>query len=97
MTTHERRSVSISDLKANLSRHLGEVRRGREIEILNRGRPVARLVPAAGSGDRDRERLVARGFLRPGRGGAAALLRKPLVEIPGNLLRALDDDRDDRV
>jgi prevent-host-death family protein len=37
-------TVPISDLKADLSRHLREVRRGGEIQVLERGTPVARLV-----------------------------------------------------
>ena len=34
-------AVSISDLKANLSRYLREVRRGGEVHVLDRGAPVA--------------------------------------------------------
>ena len=34
---------SISELKANLSRYVNEVRRGGEVQILNRGIRVARL------------------------------------------------------
>ena len=40
-------TASVSELKANLSRYLREVRRGGEVQVLNRGTPVARLVPAA--------------------------------------------------
>ncbi|HEY7514112.1 MAG TPA: type II toxin-antitoxin system prevent-host-death family antitoxin, partial [Vicinamibacteria bacterium] len=41
--------VSVTDLKAHLSRYLREVRRGGEVQILERGVPVARLtaLPAA--------------------------------------------------
>ena len=44
-------TVSISELKANLSRYLREVRRGGEVQVLDRGAPVARLVPAAATDD----------------------------------------------
>ena len=45
-------TASVSELKANLSRHLREVRRGGEVEVLDCGAPVARLVPPAVEGDR---------------------------------------------
>jgi len=37
--------VGIADLKARLSAHLKMVRRGREITVVDRGTPVARIVP----------------------------------------------------
>ncbi len=45
-------TVSISDLKANLSRYLREVRRGGEVQVLDRGAPIARLVPPVAKDDR---------------------------------------------
>lgn len=43
--THDHRdlmtTVSISELKANLSRYVREVRRGGEVQVLDRGKPVA--------------------------------------------------------
>jgi prevent-host-death family protein len=36
-------TVSVSELKAHLSRYLREVRRGGEVQVLDRGRPVAGL------------------------------------------------------
>ena len=38
-------AVKIADLKNNLSRHLAHVRKGREITVLDRDNPVARIVP----------------------------------------------------
>ena len=68
-------TVSISDLKANLSRYIREVRRGGEVQILDRGAPVARLVPPEADDDEGiRERLIGTGLLRPGMGGADAIL-----------------------
>ncbi len=90
-------TVSVSDLKANLSRYLREVRRGNEVQVLDRGTPVARLVPQAVDEGGDRERLIASGILRPGRGGASAVLRRPLLEMRVSLSEALDRDRDDRL
>jgi len=39
------RSAGIREARQNLSALLEEVRRGREVVITDRGRPVARLVP----------------------------------------------------
>jgi prevent-host-death family protein len=37
--------VKIAELKSQLSRHLRAVERGAEIEITDRDRPIARLIP----------------------------------------------------
>ena len=37
--------VKIAELKDQLSRHLREVERGGEVEVTDRGRPIARIVP----------------------------------------------------
>ena len=91
-------SVSISELKANLSRYLREVRRGGEVQVLDRGAPVARLVPAA-AGDEEgaRERLIGIGLLRPGKGSAGAILDEPPLALPVSVAQALDEDRTDRL
>ena len=91
-------TASVSDLKANLSRYLREVRRGGEVQVLDRGTPVARLVPpAAGDDGGIRERLVGTGLLRPGTGSAAAILNDPPLELPVSLSEALTDGRTDRL
>ena len=89
-------TVSISELKANLSRYVREVRRGGEVQVLDRGAPVARLVPVSTEGDGSRERLIGDGVVRPGRGGAGAFLREPPLALPVSIAEALDEDRDDR-
>ena len=91
-------TASVSDLKANLSRYLREVRRGGEVQVLDRGTPVARLVPpAAGDDGGIRERLIGTGLLRPGTGSAAAILNDPPLELPVSLSEALTDGRTDRL
>ncbi len=42
-----KKGVGIADLKAHLSEHLGAVRKGRTVTVLDRGTPVARIVPYA--------------------------------------------------
>jgi prevent-host-death family protein len=37
--------VKIAELKDQLSRHLREVERGGEVEVTDRNRPIARIVP----------------------------------------------------
>ena len=39
--------VKIAELKDNLSRHLREVERGAEVEVTDRDRPIARIVPVS--------------------------------------------------
>lgn len=94
-------TVSVTELKAKLSAYLREVRRGGEVQILDRGEPVARLVPVAAGirgadpdAEERRQRLIAAGALRPGTGIDPAALPLPLSVDLG---RALDDDRSDRL
>ena len=90
-------TASVSDLKANLSRYLRDVRRGSEVQVLDRGTPVARLVPAGAQQGSERERLIASGVLRPGQGGASAVLDQRLLELPASVSEALNRDREDRL
>lgn len=90
-------TASVSELKANLSRYLREVRRGGEVEVLDRGAPVARLVPpAVGRDSGIRERLIGTGLLRPGKGNAATVLESSPLALPVGLSEALSEDRADR-
>lgn len=93
--------VSVSELKSRLSRYLREVRRGGEIQILDRGRPIARLTglpSGAAEPDEDRlERLERAGILRRGRGDIARFLREhPPLELAIDLSTTLDEEREDR-
>jgi len=91
-------TISVSELRTNLRRYLREARLGGEIEVLERGTPVARLVPPTHSDEMEvRERLIAKGVLRPGNGSAAAILEKPPLELPVSILDALSEDRSDRL
>ena len=90
-------AVSVSELKANLSRYLREVRRGGEIQVTDRGTPVARLVPPAQPDDAHLAQLIKSGVLRVGHGDAAAVLDEPPLQIPNGLTQALASEREDRV
>jgi len=93
------RQAKIANLKNNLSRYLDHVRRGGSVTVLDRDRPVARLVPlphegARGASDR-LARLERQGLIRRGTGGRATGLRtrKP-TRLPGGVLRGLLEERE---
>ncbi len=91
------RRASVSQLKTSLSEFLLGVKRGEEVLITERGRPIARLVPAIGAetgGDR-KKRLIRAGILRAGSGRVSPNLLKPspVVDPEGKTLRGLLEDR----
>jgi len=67
------RVVNIADLKNNLSAHLERVRRGEELLVKDRNRPIARLVPLAAGEDLDSEEMEL---------AAAGLIRLPTKSLP---------------
>jgi prevent-host-death family protein len=77
------RTAGIREARQNLSLLLDEVRKGREVVITERGRPVAKLVPL----DRPRGRGVP---------NLAAFRRKMPVLAPP-LSASVTQDRDDRL
>ena len=60
--------VSTTNARNRLSALLGEVARGGEVTIMKRGVPVARLVPAVPSFDREKARRAAAGLREAARG-----------------------------
>jgi prevent-host-death family protein len=90
------RSIGIRELRQHASRYLREVERGETIEITDRGRRVARLVPPPQAGTVVEE-LIAAGRLRPARHAApdgAPLEPAAGVALPSQTL--LDDRADER-
>jgi prevent-host-death family protein len=77
------RTAGIREARQNLSLLLDEVRKGREVVITERGRPVAKLVPL----DRPRGRGVPN--------FAAFRRRMPVLDPP--LSASVTQDRDDRL
>ena len=63
------RSIGIRELRQEASKHLRDVERGETIEVTDRGRPVALLVPVPNAGTA--ERLIAEGRMTRGHGGSA--------------------------
>jgi prevent-host-death family protein len=95
------KTASVTELKAQLSRFLRMVKRGSEVQILDRGVPVARLVaiatPASSESER-LERLARAGIVRRGSGQLGWLLEEPPLRTAGGKLgEALSEDREDRL
>jgi prevent-host-death family protein len=95
------RTASVTELKANLARYLRAVRRGGEVQILERGVPIARLVglssEARGSDQQRLERLARAGILRRGSGDLSWLLSEPPISAKDAALSsAVEEDREDR-
>lgn len=94
--------ASVSELKANLSRYLREVRRGGEVQVLDRGTPVAWLKPVELTSNDEQEqeavlaKLIADGVLRAGKGGCEQVLEQPPLKLGVSVLEALIEDRRDR-
>jgi len=89
--------ASVSELKASLSAYLVGVKNGEEVLVTERGRPIARLVPALGSerpSDR-KNRLVRMGVLRPASAKLSSELwsPSPVRDPEGRLLQELLEER----
>jgi prevent-host-death family protein len=89
-------SIGIRELRQNASRYLREVERGETIEVTDRGRPVARLVPVPKK--KGYEALRAAGRIKPAEGRLGDL-GPPLPLPPGAtppsvvLARLREDER----
>jgi antitoxin (DNA-binding transcriptional repressor) of toxin-antitoxin stability system len=92
--------AKIGELRDGLSRYIDEVREGTEILVLDRDRPVARIVPAGGASPApggDAERLLdleRRGLLRRGKGRYPAVLKGQAVKVRGSVLADLRSERE---
>ena len=84
--------VGIRELKQNASSVIRRVANGETVEVTDRGRPVARIVPIQVSDPYDR--MVAEGEITVGNGRWAEI--DPLPPLPGRTLSdALADLRAD--
>lgn len=95
------RNVSVSELKAHLSKYLQEVRRGGEVQVLDRGIPVARLSGLAatrkGADEDHRQRLIRAGLVRSSTSPISTVLSRPPLDLGVDVRAALDEDRADRL
>lgn len=74
--------AGIREARQNLTRLIEEVRKGREITITDRGKPVARLVPP--------RRAEARAY------SGRAAFRRRMPSLPAPLSDAVIDGRSER-
>ena len=72
--------IGVRELRQNASRYLKRVEAGETVEVTDRGRLVALLVPPSPA-QTARERLIAQGRLIPGSGNGR-LPARPLLEPP---------------
>jgi len=73
--------IGVRELRQHASRHLARVQAGESLEITDRGRPVARLVPVTGDVWDD---LVAQGMVTSPAHGADLLDVEPAVLPAGS-------------
>lgn len=87
--------IGVRELRQHASRYLARVRAGETIEVTDRGRPVARLVPVEETWDD----LIAAGIVHPPDDPDFDILSIELrPPLPGNptASEALEDDRGDQ-
>lgn len=94
------KKATVTEAKNALSAYLDRVRAGETILIVDRGRPVARLVPAASPGEDASGRLARlerAGVVAPGRAKPDPAIAKTRPPRPraGSVLAALIDERRD--
>lgn len=83
--------VGISDFRSHLSRWIEVVKNGSDVLITERGRPVARLIPAAGSKPLDR--LLALGLVTPPSSPRRPIDRRRRVAVKGSVSDLVADQR----
>ena len=81
--------VGIADLKAHLSGHLRTVKKGETLVVVERGTPVARIVPASDL----RGGVVIRPATRDLPSVKQMLKRLPSISLPVDSLAILLEDR----
>ena len=86
--------IGIRELRQNASVWIAKAKAGVTIQITERGRPVARLVPLT-AGEQARDRLIADGQLIPATAPRIPLNVADLIEGP-SLSSILDEQRSDR-
>jgi prevent-host-death family protein len=84
-------TVGVRELRDHLSAYLDEVKAGGELVVTERGRPVARLIPAEGGSAL--ERLVAAGIVTPPTRPREPSSSFGRIHARGDLLRFVLDQR----
>jgi prevent-host-death family protein len=85
--------IGVRELRQHASTYLGRVEKGETLEITDRGRPVALLVPAGGDPWRA---LLTAGRIAPPNGEGDLLDEPPVdfgIDASGRLAEMRDDER----
>ncbi len=87
------KTANIAEFKNSISKYIADVKRGEEILVSERNRPVAKLVPLRNTDDYDAEEmeLVAQGAMTLPEGDGVlpeSFFRAKLLKVKGN--RAVD-------
>jgi prevent-host-death family protein len=94
------KTVGSRELKNRLGRYLGRVRKGETFVVTDRGKPVARLLPAATEEERPNtvedvlRRLEAEGHVRRAKGSFKGRTFKPIVTRGKPVSRMIIEDRE---
>jgi prevent-host-death family protein len=86
-------SIGVRELRQHASRYLARVVRGETLEVTDRGRPVAMLVPVRGDEWQD---LLASGRVTPPTEGGDVLDETPShfgIDASGTLAAMREDER----
>jgi prevent-host-death family protein len=98
-TPRTARRIGIRELRQHASVYVDLAEKGQTVDITNRGRLVARLVPA-GEPESPLERLIAAGVLRPAEDPGSLLDIEPGPPVPPGQLtvsEALQEQREERL
>jgi prevent-host-death family protein len=89
------KTASVAELKARLSEFLAAVRRGDDVVVTDRGRPVARLTALDPGEDARMTALVRSGAVRPSRRrpDPARFEAGAIADPEGRLMKALLEER----
>ena len=96
-TRHDR--VGVRELRQNLSVYLRRVEKGEALEVTDRGKPVAMLVPLPDDDD-PLAPLIASGRIIPAKSRIEDILPvrdKPDPKLSRAIRRALEEQREDKI
>jgi prevent-host-death family protein len=83
--------VGVRELRDNLSKWIARAKRGQDILITERGKPVARLTPVEESPAL--ERLIAKGLVTPARSPKTKIRRNDLIKTKGSVSDLVKEQR----
>ncbi len=83
--------VGVRELRDNLSKWIARAKRGQDILITERGKPVARLTNVEESPAL--ERLITKGIVTPARNPKTKLRRSDLIKTKGSVSDLVKEQR----